>query len=229
MSGIRRVRVWSVPLRLVHWLLALCLLALLVSGWVAGPRLADAGPWRDLHLTASYLLAIGLVVRLALLFRGRTPTDRWRDLLPTSRQQWQGVRDMARFYVSLGRAPLPGYYGHNPLWGPVYLALFGLLAVALASGVALAGADRPSLLTLAATPGWLGWTLPEWHAGSARALAGAGVAHLLAVFWHDARGTASEISALVNGHKIFLAARDPRELVERLSIHPVRRHDPGQR
>jgi hypothetical protein len=38
---------------------------------------------------------------------------------------------------------------------------------------------------------------------------------VLSVFLHDARGTSSEISAMVNGHKIFLPARSPQELAAR--------------
>lgn len=229
MNGIQRVRVWSTPLRLVHWLTVLCVLALLASGWVGGERLAEPGRWRDLHFTSGYLLAVALAIRVGLLLRGRTPTDRWRDLWPAGRQQWLGVRDMLLFYATLGRATLPGYYGHNPLWGPVYAVLFVLMALGTGTGVLLSGYDAPGLLALTAIPGWLGWTRPEWHAGVAMAIAVVATAHIVAVFAHDARGTASEISAMVNGHKIFVVTGQPQQLANRIPIVPAPGHDAERR
>jgi Ni/Fe-hydrogenase 1 B-type cytochrome subunit len=227
MNNIQRIRVWSAPLRLVHWLMALCVLALLASGWIGSARLAEAGRWRDLHFTSGYLLAVAIVIRLGLLLRGRAPTDRWRDLLPAGRQQWLGMRDMLLFYMTLGRTTLPGYYGHNPLWGPVYLVLFALTALGVVTGVLLSGYDALGLLVLTASPWWLGWSLPEWHSGVATTLAVAVAVHVLAVFAHDARGTAGEISAMVNGHKIFVTTGQPQQLANRIQIIPASRRDTG--
>jgi Ni/Fe-hydrogenase 1 B-type cytochrome subunit len=209
---VQRVRIWSTALRTSHWLMAVCALALLLSGWMPrGETVAVSGSWRDVHLTAGYVLAAVLLFRIALLFVGRTPTERWRDCLPLHRRQWLGMRDMLLFYISLGRAPLPAYYGHNPLWGPVYLFLFLVLSFGITTGVLITGHDPQALLQMAATPWWLGWTLPEWHAGLARVIGGFAAAHVLSVFLHDARGTASEISAMVNGHKVFIPPRLPQD------------------
>lgn len=206
-------------MRLCHWLLAASVLTLLLSGWVLGSEaLPKATYWHDAHLTAGYLLWLTLVVRIVLLFTGRAPTDRWRDCLPLTRQHWLGVRDMLIFYVSLGRAPLPGYYGHNPLWGPVYLLIFGVLGSAIATGLVLAWADPTLLPSLKATPYWRGYTLPEWHTGMALTVGGFSVLHVLSVFLLDARGTASEISAMVNGHKIFLLPHSAQDLTARIKI-----------
>lgn len=221
MNNIQRVRVWSAPLRWVHWLMALCLPVLLASGWIGGTRLGETGPWRDVHLTSGYLLAAALAIRAGLLLWGRTPTDRWRDLLPAGRQQWLGVRAMLIFYITAGRSGLPGYYGHNPLWGPVYLVLYALTALAVGTGVLLSGYDALGLLALTATPWWFGWTLPEWHAGVAAALAAIAGVHVVAVFAHDARGTTSEISAMVNGHKIFLVTGQPQQQAARIPVVPA--------
>lgn len=221
-TPIQRVRVWSAGLRSSHWLLAAGVLTLLVSGWRLSLGNAPAG-WRDAHLTAGYLLGIALVFRVALLLAGRTPTDRWRDCLPLTRLHWQGARDMLLFYVSFGRARLPAWYGHNPLWGPLYLLLFGLLTGGAITGLLLARAPAGDALWLAATPAWLGWTLPEWHAGLAQAIAGFVAAHVASVFLHDARGTSGEISAMVNGHKTFILPPVPPEAGARIEFAPRRR------
>jgi len=220
---IQRIRIWSGALRLCHWLLAVSLLTALVTGWMLGHEAQQtAATSRDLHLTAGYLLGLTLVARIVLLFIGRAPADRWRDCLPLTRQHWLGMRDMLIFYASLGRAPLPGYYGHNPLWGPVYLLTFGVLTAAVATGLVLASAEPALRLSLAATPCWLGYSLPEWHSVLALILGGFAALHVASVFLHDARGTTSEISAMVNGHKIFLLPRTPQDLTRPIRI--VRRN-----
>lgn len=216
---IQRIRIWSGALRLCHWLLAAALLTALLTGWMPGHEAQrTAATSRDLHLTAGYLLGLTLVLRVVLLFTGRAPTDRWRDCLPLTRPHWLGMRDMLIFYASLGRAHLPGYYGHNPLWGPVYLLMFGVLTGAVATGLVLASVDPALRLSLATTPYWLGYTLPEWHAGLALVLTGFAALHVASVFLHDARGTASEISAMVHGHKIFLLPRSPQDLTRPIRI-----------
>lgn len=217
-TPIQRVAVWSKGLRISHWLMAACVPTLLPSGLALRDAAAMAGAWRDVHVTAGYLLGLALLARLVLLFAGRAPTDRWRDCLPRDRQQWLGARDTLLFYLSFGRSPPPVYYGHNPLWGPVYLALFAVIAAATITGALLAGRDPRSLLALTGMPWLFGWTLPEWHAGLAWTVAGFGAAHVLSVFAHDARGTASEISAMVNGHKVFVLPQSPRELAARIDI-----------
>jgi Ni/Fe-hydrogenase 1 B-type cytochrome subunit len=221
-TPIQRVRVWGAGLRASHWILAASVLVLLASGWRLALGHVPAG-WRDAHLTSGYLLGLALVFRIALLFTGRTPTDRWRDCLPLTRPQWQGVRDMLLFYVSFGRARPPAWYGHNPLWGPVYLLLFALLAGGTITGLLLARVPAGDALWLAATPGWLGWTLPEWHAGLAQAITGFTGAHVASVFMHDARGTSGEISAMVNGHKTFILPPVPPEAGARIEFSPRRR------
>lgn len=217
-TPIQRVAVWSGALRACHGLLALCVLALLLSSWrLAGGFATPDALWRDVHLTAGYLLGLALAFRIVLLFAGRLPTDRWPDLVPRNRTQWLALRDMLIFYASLGRAPLPAWYGHNPLWGPVYLLLLAVLALGVATGLLLARHDPQMLLVLVATPWWLGWTLPEWHLGLAWMAGGFTALHLLAVILHDTRGTSSELSAMLNGHKIFLMPRTPHDLADRIA------------
>lgn len=216
---VQRIRIWSTALRLTHWLLAGSVLTLLSSGWLLDIETPSGSiHWRDVHLTAGYLCAMVLAVRIALLFAGGAPTDRWRDCLALTRQHWLGMRDMLIFYVSLGRAPLPGYYGHNPLWGPVYLLLFGVVGGAIASGLILASIDPARLRQPEAAPHWLAYTLPEWHAALATIVGAFAALHILSVFAHDARGTSSEISAMVNGHKIFLPPRSAKDITAQIRI-----------
>lgn len=187
---LRRVTVWSRGVRITHWALVVLLAILLLTGLLAteAPRLAGAA--RDYHYLAGHAMAFVLIARVFLMAFGQR-SDRLDALLPT-RTDWAGARAMLLFYVTRGRAPLPRWYAHNPLWMPLYLAMFALLALQVISGY---GIDA----------GWLDpGQLARVHALNARVLAGFALVHILTVFWHEAKGTGSDISAMVSGRRIFL-------------------------
>jgi Ni/Fe-hydrogenase 1 B-type cytochrome subunit len=190
-TTIKRVKVWSGLLRLSHWLMAFAVPVLLATGWLLGslPQAYDA--LLDYHYLAGYVLIAGVALRVWLLFFGRA-TDTLADLLPR-RQQAGAVLDMLRFYLSFGRWRLPAWYAHNPLWQPLYLLLLTLLVAQILTGVF---ADAPYLLASR--------TVGEWHASGAIIIAGIAGLHVLAVFMHDLKGTGSDTSAMINGHRIFV-------------------------
>jgi Ni/Fe-hydrogenase 1 B-type cytochrome subunit len=181
---VRRVRVWSSVVRTLHWAMALATLALAASGWLLARVPGEFPDLAEVHRNLGYLLVAALATRVYLLFFGRGP-EHWRDFVPwppQHRAAWQ----VLRFYLSLARAPLPAYFAHNPLWGPLYLLLYALLAVQGATGLAgLTGAHR------------LGFAL----------VVGFSVAHVLASFLHDWKGGGADVSALINGYRVYL----PRE------------------
>ena len=111
----KRIRVWDLPTRLCHWLLALAVVALVVSGQVGGSLI-------DWHGRIG-LAVVGLVVfRLAWGIVGSTYA-RFAQFVPTPatiraylRGEWRGQ-------------------GHNPLGALSVLGLQGLLLLQLATGL----------------------------------------------------------------------------------------------
>lgn len=197
---VRREPIWSGRLRVLHWTLALTTLVLLATGWVLSadytPLMANL---RRLHIGAGILLSLALTARLVLLVWGRG-AEHARDF----RMALRGVSDMLRFYITAGRAPVPAYYAHNPLWAPLYLLLFAVLTLQVASGLAWSYAGETDPEYYLALPWLLGRTLPEWHHAGYRVISVYTLTHIIAVGWHDWKGTGSEISAMLNGHKIFI-------------------------
>lgn len=114
------VRVWDLPTRLFHWLLALSVVALVITGHVGGNAL-------------NWHMRIGLWVGALLLFR----------------VVWGFVGGRWSRFASFVRTPgtvlryLKGDHrhddhfevGHNPLGSFSVLALIGLLAVQVATGL----------------------------------------------------------------------------------------------
>lgn len=180
-----RVRVWSTRLRLCHWLMAAACLALILSGWLLGASAELSLAALDYHFMAAYVLVGSLAVRLWLLVFGQA-TEHWHDCIARP-GQWQQALQTALAYVSGGARPMPGWYGHNPLWGPLYLAWLALLVAAA----------------------WSGWARYDgageagWHAGLAQTVSILVVLHLVAVVLHELRTTHGEISAMIGGFKWF--------------------------
>jgi Ni/Fe-hydrogenase 1 B-type cytochrome subunit len=188
---IQRVLVWSPVLRITHWVMALSVLALLLTGWLLGRSAELYQALLDYHYIAGYALIGALILRLPLLFLGKG-AEHVLDLLPR-REQRRAVTATLRFYLSGARAPLPRWYAHNPLWGPLYLALFVLLFICALTGI---GYDTGLQI------GGIG--AADLHRGSAALVAALALAHLIAVVMHDLRGTASDVSGMINGHRIFV-------------------------
>jgi Ni/Fe-hydrogenase 1 B-type cytochrome subunit len=180
---IRRVPIWSGVLRLLHWTMAAALLGLLASGWVldAPPSQGWLTAAAEVHVNLAWVLLVLVLVRGHLLFFGSGPAE-WRDFLP---DRAGPALQVLRFYATLGRAPLPAYFAHNPLWGPLYLLIYALLVVQMVTG--LAGAA-------------------EVHLAVGYLLAALTAAHVFTAVVHDWQGTGSDVSALINGHRIFVSS-----------------------
>jgi Ni/Fe-hydrogenase 1 B-type cytochrome subunit len=200
-SQIKRLPVWSKPLRISHWALTLATLLLLASGWLIRWAPERADQVRDFHYLGAALLLAALAARLWLLFAGKE-SERIQGMLP-NRHRWRQALEVLRSYLTLGKLPLPRWYAHNPLWGPLYLLLFAVLLAQAGTGLLLL--NQVTLLG--------GISLRSLHAGGYLFVLVFTLLHLAAVFFHDARGSSDDISGMVNGHRLFT--------IEPLQTEPV--------
>lgn len=189
--ALQRRYVWSGWLRLSHWLMALSVCGLWITGWLHQNVIRLFELAYDYHILFAYLLSGALLLRLYLLFSARNSAAHWKDLWP-GRQQWKAVLATLRFYVTLGRAPLPRWYAHNPLWGLLYLLLFIVLLVQVLLGFLMYNELDLYLINIY-----------HWHTGLAKLLGGFIVLHILAVFMHDLASGNSDVSAMIHGYRVF--------------------------
>jgi len=188
---VSQVLVWSRWLRLSHWIMAFSVLGLIATGWLMREDSLLAKASTEVHFLLGGLLLPALLLRLYLLFFGNG-TDLLTDCEPNSHrlsQAWQVIR----FYLTLGKAPLPKWYSHNPLWGPIYIALFFVLVLSTVSGLLLLN-DVQFLSTL---------SLFDLHWLSYQFILIFCLLHIPAVFSHDLTSKSGDISAMVNGFKSF--------------------------
>jgi cytochrome b len=110
-----RVRVWDLPTRLFHWLLVVCVVALVVTGYTGG----GAMEW---HARIGYTVLTLLLFRLVWGFFGGH-WSRFRSFLPSPSKVGAYLR---------GSAHPDHLVGHNPLGaGSVFAMLLALLAQVL--------------------------------------------------------------------------------------------------
>jgi cytochrome b len=110
-----RVRVWDLPTRLFHWLLAVCVVALVVTGYTGG----GAMEW---HARLGYTVLTLLLFRLVWGFVGGH-WSRFRSFLPSPGKVSAYLR---------GSAHPDHLVGHNPLGaGSVFAMLLALLVQVL--------------------------------------------------------------------------------------------------
>ena len=191
---IRRVAVWSGWLRLLHGALAAATLMLLGTGWLVANSPMQAELAADIHFIAAAVLIAALLLRLILGFTG-SGAERLEHMLP-QRADLDGMRASLLFYLSLGKAPLPNWFAHNPLWKPFYLLLFGLLVLAAATGWVMPEMELVGRLYLPTVHAWLG-----------NAIGVITAAHLFSVVLQDIKGRSADISAMLSGYRYFVFER----------------------
>jgi len=192
--------VWPLALRLIHWVLAIAVVLLAVTGWLmdSGLVLNEALYQllrENLHVPAGQAVGVALAGRLVLL-AADPGVSGWRALVP--RQGASGpLGQMLRFYLSWGRNRLPGYFAHDPLWVLLYPVLFALLLFVTLAGLAMEYSGMRATLGLDLA------ILERWHALGAAVIIWLSVLHGLSVLLREVRGKGYEVSAMIHGHRIF--------------------------
>lgn len=187
---IRYVLVWSGWVRLAHALIAAGVLFLLASAWALQQGVVDPEFWRDWHMIVGQLVLVAVVGRVILLFL-LPGTANWRAFLP-DKAQWAAMKQMALFYLSFARFPLPNWYGHNPFWRVIYPLFWLVLLVCAVTG-----------LFYNAPYQFLGMSMFGLHGGLASLILWFTVAHVVAVVLHDLKGKGASISGIINGYRYF--------------------------
>ena len=217
--SIKSVYVYEAPVRIWHWINALAIPVLALTGYFIGsPRPTQPGEAsanflmgyiRFAHFAAGYLLAVGLIGRIywALVGNHHAPQQIWVPLLPWG--SWNEVLGMLKWYAFM--SPRPGrYVGHNPL--ARFAMFFGYLLLTLfmvCTGFALYGEG-------AQMGSWqermFGWVIPlmgqsqdvhTWHHLGMWALIVFVILHVYAAIREDIMGRSSVVSTMISGHRTF--------------------------
>jgi Ni/Fe-hydrogenase 1 B-type cytochrome subunit len=148
--------VWELPVRIWHWLMALCMVVLVITGYLIGTPVPSMGGEasehfffgyiRYLHFAAAYLFALTFVWRVTGDFRGNR-YSREIFLVPLKMfdgEWWRGLIEQVKYYLFL-TPHARTYEGHNPLamagmffmyvLGTVFMILTGFAMYGEAQGM----------------------------------------------------------------------------------------------
>lgn len=120
------VYVYEVPVRIWHWVMALCMVVLAITGYLIGTPLQSVsgeasdhflfGYIRFAHFAAAYLFAVMFLMRVFWAFAGNR-FAREIFVVPLnmlSASWWQGFFSQAKYYLFMRRQAQP-WQGHNPI------------------------------------------------------------------------------------------------------------------
>jgi Ni/Fe-hydrogenase b-type cytochrome subunit len=144
----KRVHIWNWPIRAMHWIAALSIVVLIVTGfYIGGPYFMTSGQasdhflmgwFRFAHFTAAGVLVATGIVRGYWLFMGNK-YERWRALFPWHLTDWVQLWRLTKKYLFVEPDDGPTYLGHNPLQQIAYTAIYGLALAQVLTGFYLYG------------------------------------------------------------------------------------------
>jgi Ni/Fe-hydrogenase b-type cytochrome subunit len=146
------VSIWGVPLRVMHWIAALCIVVLAVTGlYIGKPYFITSGEasahylmgWmRFLHFTAAAVLVMTGIVRAYWLLAGNK-YERLAALFPVRPRDWVNMYRQVKFYLLIKPEKAPQYIGHNPMQQMSYTGMYLVAMVMVVSGFILYGQSNP--------------------------------------------------------------------------------------
>jgi Ni/Fe-hydrogenase 1 B-type cytochrome subunit len=215
----RTVYVYQAPVRLWHWLNAVCMVTLFVTGYLIGtpPDSVSGeasahfgfGYIRFFHFAAGQTMAALFLMRFYWAFVGNAPSKQLFIVPVWSREFWKGVLIEARWYAFLEKYPRQ-YIGHNPL---AHLMMFFVFTLGtlfmICTGFALysEGAGRGSWSY--AVFGWVFSIFPNsqavhtYHHLGMWVLVSFTVIHIYAAVREDIMSRQSMISSMISGERQF--------------------------
>lgn len=190
-SGERRhsVRVWDLPTRLFHWLLAATVAFELATGLLA-PKW-----WFGRHIWVGYAIAALLAFRVVWAFFG-SGHSRLRDFAYPPRLAVEHLRAMAR------RGPAH-YLGHNPAGAMMIFALIFMLTALVVTGILVQGGYLKQGPAAGFTSFAAGDVLRSIHQLVAWAILGLILVHLAGVFVGSFAFRERLIGAMIDGKKLL--------------------------
>ena len=148
----RWVYVWQWPIRAMHWLAALAIVALVITGFyigrpyfMTGGEASDhfvMGTMRFVHFAAAGLLVATGIVRVYWLFAGNK-YERLPALFPVRPRDWRNLLEQVKHYLMLRSAHAPHYLGHSPLQQFAYTGVYLIVLAEVLTGFSLYGLHNP--------------------------------------------------------------------------------------
>lgn len=214
---LRRVFVWELPVRVYHWINALAITTLCVTGYMIGkpPAIMFGGEawerylfgWiRYIHFVAAYIFVFNFIFRIYWGFVGNKYAD-WKNFIPTNRRFFQQMWEVLKIDIFQTKPGGHMSVGHNELAGFIYFFTFIAFLAQVITGFALYEPMSDSWFA-----GLFSWVVPLFGADSyVRNIHHIlmwffilfTIIHVYLVFYHDYVEGRGEISSMGGGWKFI--------------------------
>ncbi len=222
MNSSRKIYVWELPVRLYHWLNAVCILILASTGYLIGspPAVqssseASFGYWfgtvRFIHFLAAFIFFFNFLFRIYWGFVGNKYAT-WDQFIPYKKQQWKEMLHVLLLDVlQTTHKPLKSI-GHNSLAGFTYFITFLVFMFQVITGFGMYSAMSDAFL-----PNLFSWIVPlmggefavrQWHHIMMWFFIIFSIIHVYLVFYHDYIEERGTISSMAGGMKFIEKNRE---------------------
>jgi Ni/Fe-hydrogenase 1 B-type cytochrome subunit len=222
-TTIGRVYVWQFPVRMYHWVNALSVALLAVTGYLIGspPALQSAseasysywfGTVRFIHFVSAFFFFFNFLFRIYWGFVGNE-FARWHNFILHRKSQIKEVADVLRIDVlQLKGEPLEST-GHNSLAGFTYFLSFLAFLFQSVTGFGMYSAMSDGFI-----PHLFSWIVPlmggdfavrQWHHMMMWFFILFSMVHVYLVFYHDYIEGRGVTSSMVGGWKFIEKRKKP--------------------
>ncbi len=218
----RRVYVWELPVRAYHWINAVTMVALCITGYLIGAPIRAFyaneayqqywfGTVRFIHFFCAYVYVFNFLARIYWGFVGNQYA-RWNTFFPLTKAQRKEIVDVITTDVLQTKLHGPISTGHNSLAAFIYFLTFLAFVAQSITGFALYSSMSHSFV-----PRMFTWIEPllggemgvrYWHHLLLWFFVGFIIVHVYLSFYHDyieGRGT---ISSIIGGWKFVREKSD---------------------
>ncbi len=214
---LREVHVWELPVRMYHWINALCILSLCITGYLIGnpPALmsgteANFSHWfgtiRLIHFISAFVFFFNFIFRLYWGFAGNE-FSRWYNYIPLKKCQWKEIMDVIKVDVLQLTHKKIDSIGHNSLASFIYFITFIIFLIQCCTGFGMYAAMSNSFL-----PHLFAWVVPflggdmnvrQIHHILMWAFILFALVHMYLVFYHDYIERRGVTSSMIGGWKFI--------------------------
>ncbi len=221
----KRAYVWQLPVRLFHWMNALAITVLIITGLIiANPPAimdhheANDGYWfgtvRFIHFVSAYAFLIMIIMRFYWAFVGNK-YSRWAAYWPFSTKAIKNIMHVMKVDVLLlndkNRQLRDISVGHNTVAAIAYIAFFMLFLVMIFTGFGLyasmSAAWFPQLFTWVVPLLGGDFTARMVHHAVMWPIILIAIIHIYLVFYHEWLEGRGEVSSMFSGYKFVRTER----------------------
>jgi len=212
---LREVQVWEMPVRIYHWVNALCITVLCITGFLIGNPIAlmkgteaYANYWfgtvRFIHFVSAFVFFFNFIFRTYWGFVGNE-FSRWYNFIPLKRCQWKEMLNVIKVDILQVSHKEIDSIGHNSLASFIYFITFIIFLLQSLTGFGMYAAMSTSFL-----PKLFSWIVPfmggDMHVRQLHHILMWGfilfaMVHIYLVFYHDYIERRGVTSSMIGGWK----------------------------